>query len=124
MTNRMTSVSVWASDLEATARFYRDFLGFELDEPHRHDGGDGLHHDLVWGDFETGDVVMLHIALAEGRPKTSGVQLGFGVDDLSRVHDRAGELDVPVVEEPHDEPWGRNAKYADPDGNIVSLSEG
>jgi hypothetical protein len=34
--------------------------------------------------------------------------------------------DIPIVEvvsEPRREPWGKTARYLDPDGNIVSITE-
>jgi predicted enzyme related to lactoylglutathione lyase len=122
---RLNSLQVWAADLAATARFYGQFIGLELDEePHQHDGNDAPHYDLAWGDFATGEYVMLHLAQASPGQRTTGAQIGITVDDVDAVHRRAAEFGVPVVEEPYDGEWGRSAKYEDPDRNIVSISAG
>lgn len=120
----MTSLQLSVSDLQKTTDFYRNFLGFELDEPHRHDGNESLHHDLAWGDFASGSFVMLHLVQAEPDNATQNAQVGFSVDDVDGLHERAQELQILVIDPPHEEEWGRNAKYADPDGNVVSLTEG
>jgi catechol 2,3-dioxygenase-like lactoylglutathione lyase family enzyme len=122
--DRATSVTLWVSDLDATGRFYRDFLGFEMDDPHRHFEGDDLHYDLAWGDFETGNFMMLHLCEGGNGRRTSGVQIGFSVNDLATIHARAGTCGVKVLQEPAPGPWGANAKYEDPEGNLISVTEG
>jgi catechol 2,3-dioxygenase-like lactoylglutathione lyase family enzyme len=63
---RLNRLQVQAADLAAAARFYGQFLGLELDdEPHWHDGNEALHYDLAWGDFASGDYMMLNLAQAE-----------------------------------------------------------
>jgi predicted enzyme related to lactoylglutathione lyase len=120
---RLNSLQVWAADLAATAKFYGQFIGLELDdEPHQHDGNDDLHYDLAWGDFETGEYVLLHLAQAKPGVRTTGAQIGITVEDVDAVHRRVAQFGVTVVEEPHDGEWGRSAKYEDPDKNIVSVS--
>jgi predicted enzyme related to lactoylglutathione lyase len=121
---RLNSLQVWAGDLAATATFYGQFIGLELDEPHQHDGNDALHYDLAWGDFDTGEYVLLHLAQAGPGQRTTGAQIGITVDDVDAVHQRAAQFGVTVVEEPHDGEYGRSAKYEDPDKNIVSVSAG
>jgi predicted enzyme related to lactoylglutathione lyase len=51
------------------------------------------------------------------------VQLGFPVGDLDAMHAQLVEAGVPVDVAPRDEPWGRTARYRDPDGNSVSLTQ-
>lgn len=120
----MTSVTLWVSDLDATARFYGDCLGVDLGEAHRHEGNEALHYDLGWGDFESGEFVLLHLCQADGDRTTGGAGIGWSVDDLEAIHARATGLGIPVVAPPHDAPWGRTATYEDPDGNRVSLTQG
>ena len=120
---RLNSLQVQAADLAAAARFYGQFLGLELDdEPHRHDGNEALHYDLAWGDFASGDYMMLNLAQAEPGQHTTGAQIGITVEDLDAVHQRAAQLGVTVLEPPHDGVWGRRAMYQDPDRNIVSVT--
>lgn len=120
---RLTSLQVQAADLAAAARFYGQFIGLELgDEPHRHDGNDALHYDLAWGDFASGDYMMLHLAQAEPGQHTAGAQIGITVEDVDAVHQRAALFGVTVLEPPHDGQWGRCATYQDPDRNTISVT--
>jgi predicted enzyme related to lactoylglutathione lyase len=120
---RVNSLQVWAADLAASADFYGQFIGLELDdEPHQHTGNEALHYDVAWGDFASGEYMMLHLAQAEPGRHTSGAQIGITVADLDAVHQKAAQFGVTVVEPPHAAEWGRNARYEDPDGNIVSVT--
>jgi predicted enzyme related to lactoylglutathione lyase len=122
---RLNSLQVWAADLAAAARFYGQFIGLALDdEPHQHDGNDAVHYDLAWGDFTSGDYVMLHLAQAKPGQHTTGAEIGITVEDVDAVHQKASGFGVTVLEPPHDGPWGRNSVYEDPDGNIVSVTAG
>jgi predicted enzyme related to lactoylglutathione lyase len=120
---RLNSLQVWAADLAASAKFYGQFLGLELDdEPHQHSGNEAMHYDVAWGDFETGEYMMLHLTQAEPGQRTSGAQIGITVADVDALHQKAVQFGVPVLEGPHDAEWGRNAMCSDPDGNIVSVT--
>ena len=120
---RLNSLQVWAADLAASATFYGLFLGLELDdEPHRHAGNEALHYDVAWGDFASGDYMMLHLAQAKPGQHTTGAQIGITVADVDAVHQTAAACGVTVLEQPHDAEWGRNAMYEDPDGNTVSVT--
>jgi len=122
---RLNSLQVWTADLAAAAKFYGQFIGLELDdEPHQHDGNEALHYDLAWGDFATGEYVMLHLAQARPGQHTTGAEIGITVDDVDAVHEKAPEFGVTVLAQPHDGEWGRNAVYQDPDQNIVSITSG
>lgn len=120
---RLNSLQVWAADLAAAAKFYGQFIGLELDdEPHQHEGNEAPHYDLAWGDFASGEYVMLHLAQARPGQRTTGAQIGITVDDVDAVHQKAAQFGVTVLEQPHDGEWGRNAVYEDPDQNIVSVT--
>ena len=120
---RFTSLQVWAADLAASAKFYGQFLGLELDEePHQHTGNEALHYDVAWGNFASGEYMLFHLAQAEPGQHTTGAQIGITVRDVDAVHQLAARFGVPVLERPHDGEYGRNALYEDPDGNIVSVT--
>lgn len=120
---RLNSLQLWAADLAATARFYGQFVGLEMDdEPHQHEGNDALHYDLAWGDFATGNYMMLHLAQAGPGQHTTGAEIGITVADLDAVHRKAADFGVTVLEPPRDGEWGRHALYRDPDGNFVSVT--
>lgn len=109
--------------LEASLRFYRDQLGIELVEDMDHGGLDrwisGDHAAHSWG-----GEAFLHFALYQSKDVvTRDVQLGFPVANLDEVHKRLDAAGVPVIHAPRKEPWGLTARYRDPDGNSVSLTE-
>jgi predicted enzyme related to lactoylglutathione lyase len=70
--------------------------------------------DPAWGDFASGEYVMLHLAQAKPGQRTTGAQIGITVDDVDAVHQKAAQFGVTVLEQPHDGEWGRNAVYEDP----------
>jgi predicted enzyme related to lactoylglutathione lyase len=45
------------------------------------------------------------------------------VSDLGVTHERLVRAAVEVVAPPEQKPWGRTARYRDPDGNEVGLTE-
>jgi lactoylglutathione lyase len=124
---RLTFVALSVSDLQRSVQFYRDVLGLPLkDESHDAEANDpwygGEHAAYSWTDG-----AYLHFAIyphrEPQRPVTSGVQVGFHRSDFDQVHENVVRSGAKVVQEPRDEPWGRTARYLDPDGNIVSVTE-
>ena len=114
------------SDLEASLKFFRDGLGLPLHEGSKNAGFegdeflDGRHFALSWKDG-----AYLHFALYQAgkRGPTRGGELGFNLTGLDQVHARVSGLGFRVVHPPRPEPWGRTARYEDPDGNVISVSE-
>ena len=125
---RLTFVALSVSDLAASARFYRDILGIPLeDATHDADKKDpwygGEHAAFSWTDG-----AFIHFALyphfEPERPVATAAQIGFQVVDFDSVHGRVRDSGAKIVSEPRSEPWGKTARYLDPDGNIVSITEG
>jgi catechol 2,3-dioxygenase-like lactoylglutathione lyase family enzyme len=123
---RLTFVALSVSDLARSLAFYRDALGLPLaDSSHDAERNDpwygGAHAAYSWTDG-----AYLHFALyparAPERPVATAAQIGFHVADFDRVHARVVGAGFRVVQEPRAEPWGRTARYLDPDGNIVSIT--
>lgn len=123
---RLIFIALQVQELGVSTRFYRDVLGVPLDiggsEAAAHDpwlGGEHQEHSWRTGAY-------LHLALfsasAERQP-TERAQLGFAVDDLEAVHERAVAAGIKVLHPPREEPWGRTVRYEDPDGNIVGLTQ-
>jgi predicted enzyme related to lactoylglutathione lyase len=122
---RITAIILEVSDLERSAAFYRDAIGLDLHVGADNEAGDdrwisGDHVAVSWSDG-----AYLHFALYQAKtPQPSTMtQVGFMTDDLDAAHKRAVAAGAEVVHEPRPEPWGRTARYRDPDGNILSLTQ-
>lgn len=123
---RLTFVALSVSDLRRSLWFYREVLGIPLHEA-THDAEKrdpwygGEHAAYSWADG-----AFIHFALypkhEPERPITTASQIGFQVPNLDSVHQRVLASGATVVMEPRDEPWGRTARYLDPDDNIVSIT--
>jgi predicted enzyme related to lactoylglutathione lyase len=123
---RLTFVALNVSDLASSLVFYRDVIGIPLQET-SHDeekndpwyGGDHAAHSWTDGAF-------IHFAIypfrQPQRPISTGAQIGFHVTNFDETHQNVVQSGIKVVQEPRDEPWGKTARYLDPDGNIVSIS--
>ena len=109
-------IELYTPDIDASAAFYRDLLGWEIT---RAEPGEPLttevHHDgRLIGSFEPADA-------APGDP---GWQVSFMVDDVRTAAAAAERIGGSVVVEP----TGVTATMAyalaaDPDGNVVGLLE-
>jgi lactoylglutathione lyase len=122
-TGRLILVVIEVENLDASIRFYRDILGIPLEPDKDHGGNDrwisGDHAAISWDDG-----AFLHFALYQSKGViTRGAQIGFPTDDLEAAHQRVVAAGAKVDHGPRDEPWGRTARYVDPDGNSVSLTE-
>ena len=120
---RLMLVVLEVEDLERSVRFYRDQLGIPLKLDIDHGGSDrwisGDHAAHSWHDG-----AFLHFALYQSKGGvTRNVQIGFPTANLTETHKRLVESGVQVAHNPREEPWGKTARYIDPDGNSVSLTE-
>jgi predicted enzyme related to lactoylglutathione lyase len=122
--NRLVFIGLHTSDLEKSTTFYRDIFGVPL-EVDSNPGDDpwmgGSHAELSWREG-----AYLHFALfpqrLPERPTTKDAQIGFFVEDVDDLHPRAADAGVTVLHPPRDEPWGRTARYLNPDSNIVDIT--
>ena len=123
---RLVLFLLHVSDLENSTHFYRDILGIPLQPGHNEPRQDpwmgGQHAEVSW---RTG--AYLHFSLFPAhppeRPVTKGAELGLLTDDLDRLHRSIVGAGVIVLHAPRDEPWGKTARYEDPDGNIVGITQ-
>ena len=101
------------SDLERAKRFYGETLGLEK-----------KYEYASYVGFECGGV---EIGLA---PKLEpGQKMGplsppveFLVDDVEKTYNELKQKGVVFTKELHEEPWGgRQATFADPDGNVLEI---
>jgi lactoylglutathione lyase len=121
---RLITLVLEVSSLEASLAFYRDLLGLPL-----HAGADneaagdrwisGDHSAMSWTDG-----AFLHFSLYQAKGEvTRAAQVAFDTDDLDADHARLAASGAEVVHPPRPEPWGKTARYRDPDGNVVSLTQ-
>jgi predicted enzyme related to lactoylglutathione lyase len=119
---RLVAVILEVSDLEKSVSLYRDGFGLDL-----HPGDNavvdrwtgGVHAEISWTQG-----AYLHFALyaTKGQP-TSGVQISLSVENIEAAHAAAVDGGARVLHEPRAEPWGRSARYADFDGNVIELTQ-
>jgi predicted enzyme related to lactoylglutathione lyase len=118
---RLVAVVLEVSDLGRSVALYRDAFGLDLHASDHH-GDDrwtsGAHGATSWED------PFLHFALYASKDGTvtRAAQVSFAVDDLDAAHARAVAAGIEVVHEPKDQPWGRSARYRDPDGNVIEVT--
>lgn len=126
MSRRLTFLAISVLNLEVSARFYRTLLGVPLvDASHDAELDDpwygGPHAAYSWTDR-----AFLHFAIyparSPQRPVTTAAQIGFHVEGFDEVHAGVVAAGVTVLQDPRSEPWGRTARYLDPDRNIVSIT--
>jgi len=123
MTGRLILVVLEVENLDASLHFYRDILGVPVKPDKDHGGNDrwisGEHAATSWHEG-----AFLHFALYQSKSVvTRGVQRGLATDDLEAAHKRVVAAGAKVAHGPRDEPWGKTARYVDPDGNSVSLTQ-
>ncbi|HYT31117.1 MAG TPA: VOC family protein [Thermoanaerobaculia bacterium] len=110
------------NDLEKSLGWYRDVLGFEVEEEWKDDG------KVVGVSLKAGNVSFMigQDDWKKGRDRKKGE--GFrlycetkkSVDDLARrIESKGGRLDGP----PTDQPWGtRDISLTDPDGFKITIA--
>ena len=110
-TERPCFAAFHVEDLEEAGRFYREGVGIALERDQ-----DPLHEETSWHD------PYFHFALF---PKEAPREpaLGLFVEDLDVTHERLVAMGARVDRAPYVAPWGREARYLDPDGNLISLTE-
>ena len=121
-------------DPEASLRFYRDTLGFEV----RNDVEYGGMHWLTVGPPEQpGTSVVLYPAaatpgvteeerrtIAEMMAKGTFASINLATRDLDGAFERVQAGDAEVVQEPTEQPYGiRDCAVRDPAGNLVRIQE-
>ena len=110
-------ISLQVSDLEASATFYKNYLGLTQSQA-------GPPHAVV---FETKPIafalrdLMTGTELGVDSKPGLGVALWLQAPDTQEIHDKLVEEGVTITSASIDGPFGRTFSFADPDGYIVTL---
>jgi uncharacterized glyoxalase superfamily protein PhnB len=119
---RALGAALTVKDLEKSLAWYRDVIGFAVDQRHEREG------KLMAVSLKAGDVRIL-LALDDGakgwdRLKGEGLSLQFTTDqNIDEIADRVKAAGVTLDTEPVDTPWGaRVFRLHDPDGFKLVVS--
>ena len=122
------------TDPEASLRFYRDALGFEV----RGDVGQGTMRWITVGPADQpGTSIVLdppganpgvtddeRRTISEMMAKGTYAMLLLATKDLDATFERLQAQDVDIVQEPTEQPYGvRDCAIRDPAGNLIRVQE-
>ena len=119
---RSLSPALTVDDVEASLAWYRDVIGFHVQETWEHEGRVG-GAALIAG---LGPLFLVQDDWAKGRERVKGVGVRIhmttanNVDELAAaIEERGGTLDSP----PEETPWGARAfSLVDPDGYKITIA--
>jgi uncharacterized glyoxalase superfamily protein PhnB len=113
-------------DLEASARWYQEALGFESVFAMPGPGGVPVLVHLRWAKYA--DVLLRGSREpTDTTPKGVGITLSFAVvtGRVDEVAERARRYGAPLLTEPTDQPWNaRDFSIKDPDGFVLTFTQG
>jgi catechol 2,3-dioxygenase-like lactoylglutathione lyase family enzyme len=119
-------INLFVEDFQNMLRFYRDKLGFDVDDI---DPGPPSRPLVNWASLRTGDVVLelFDVATFGDRDRLNdtgreAIELAFIVDNVEQSRQRLEHVGVscaPLIEER----WGRFAAFRDPEGNRLQIFE-
>jgi len=101
----------FVSDMDVAVAYYGDALGMTL-----------LSQSPFWSEFDTGETKLALHPASEHNPAGS-VQLGFGTTDIDDFHAAAQAKGIVFTSPPTDVHGTRIARFRDPDGTEISVSE-
>jgi catechol 2,3-dioxygenase-like lactoylglutathione lyase family enzyme len=113
MIKTVWSITFYVSNLKRAAKFYQEILGLEK-----------KYEYSSYVGFECGGVEIGLIPKPKDKEKSSppSSSVEFLVDDVDEVYKELKGKRVKVIKELHNELWGgREATFADPDGNIIEI---
>ncbi|AKK07189.1 lactoylglutathione lyase-like lyase [Corynebacterium mustelae] len=119
MGNREIVFIVYASNLDASVAFYTKLLNLETSfESPRYvtmDLASGVSLALWTGESDS-------LMNAGSRTSEVCVNLGGGEQEILATYDEWVKQGVSVLEEPHDDVFGKTFVVADPDGNRIRVA--
>jgi predicted enzyme related to lactoylglutathione lyase len=108
---------LYVHDMPKAQAFYQDVLGLQMDE---------AQSAPVFAFFKTGDSTFLALEdvaiLPPGQAQPAGsFELAISVEGVDTVYREWKVRGVPMIEELHDAPFGRNFLAKDPEGHHLSV---
>ena len=114
-------IEIFPIDLDATAAFYTQVLGFTVVRDQR-DGSPG-YISLERGGVRIGAAYRNEPAKQPGRRPPSGTEIVLEVDNLDDEHARVVAAGWPIEEDLTDREWGlRDFRVLDPSGYYLRLT--
>jgi catechol 2,3-dioxygenase-like lactoylglutathione lyase family enzyme len=117
------------ADVERSLAFYRDRLGFEVQEtyedpPYATLARAGARLSLAEQGHPAEDRPGVSMLAPPDRSRLAAI-LVLEVTDCVGAHRELSAAGVPFLAEPYSPPWGGHRCFAvDPDGNLIELEEG
>jgi catechol 2,3-dioxygenase-like lactoylglutathione lyase family enzyme len=108
---RLNYAIKFVSDMDAAVAFYRETLGMNL-----------LFQSPFWSEFDTGETKLALHPSSEENPAGS-VQLGIGSSDIDNFHASGQAKGLVFTSPPTDVHGTRIARFRDPDGAEISVSQ-
>ncbi len=113
-------VTLHVTNIQRAAAFYRDVLGLEsgdvIDTP-----------EMGWAEFIAAPGIKLGLhedkngTEAGSRAPGGATGFYFTVPDVDAAITTLRSRGVKIVDEPEDKPYGRDAAFEDPDGNVLAV---
>ncbi len=116
------SASMTVNDLQKSLAWYRDVVGFTVDQEHQREG------KLVAVSLSAGDVriVLGQDDGAKGLNRVKGIAMSLMIttdQNIDAIAKRIKAGDPTIESEPGDTPWGaRHFRFQDPDGFKIVIS--
>ncbi|MFL5734555.1 MAG: VOC family protein [Chloroflexia bacterium] len=113
----VSSVTLFVEDIPTAKRFYTETLGIPADESQS-------NPRFVFLQMKGDTLLLLQDAstAVEGfNTRPGGTEVGFEVDDVDQTYEEWRVQGVKMLNEPHDQPFGRTFNAIDPDGHLLNV---
>ena len=106
---------IYVSDIKKSIRFYQN-IGFELKF---------IEEDGAWAEFDLGETsfALLQRPAEKGSVQSVKTRIMFEVNDIEEMRRHLVSLDVKLIGEIREEPYGKLLTFEDPDGHWLEFFE-
>jgi lactoylglutathione lyase len=125
MFDNIKATVLFVRDLDKCMTFYRDIVGFQMDQSDAQSAGFALENQYF---------ILLHVSAAAQMISEEPLELKFeggprglmaaAVEDVDAAYEELKTKGVTVLRPPTDQPWGlRTAYFTDPEGNLWEINQ-